>query len=183
VRLETERLLIREWREADVPLYAAIVADPVVRRFFPEIGTLADTRAAIDRAGERLLVFGYSMLAVERKADGALLGLVGLAPLGDELKAIIPDAPPAEIGWQLGQRYWGQGYAPEAARAWLDYGFREIGLPQIGAITYEGNLPSRRVMEKIGMVHDAAARFEHPAVPVGHHLRPHVLYRISPGRT
>lgn len=179
MRLETERLVLREWRDDDKALYAEIIADPVVRRFFPTLGTYADADAGIERAQQRLADIGYSFLAVERRADGQFMGMLGMAPFRDELRLAIPGAPPVEIGWQLGQAFWGQGYAPEGARAMLDFAWWRLRLPEVVAITYEGNLPSRRVMEKIGMSYDPRGDFQHPDVPEGHRLRPHVLYRIA----
>jgi RimJ/RimL family protein N-acetyltransferase len=178
VRLETERLILREWREEDKALYAEIIGDAEVRRFFPGVGTYADADAGIERAKQRLIDHGYTFLATERKSDGAFVGMLGMAPLSDELRAVIPSSPPAEIGWQFGKQFWGQGFAPEGALAMLDFAWNTVRLPEIGAITYRGNLPSRRVMEKIGMTYDPSADFEHPSVPEGHALRPHVLYRI-----
>ncbi len=179
MKLETERLILRPWREADKKLYAAIIGDPEVRRFFPAVGTYADADAGIERAKQRLENFGFSFLAVERKQDGAFMGMLGMAPFRDELRAAIPTNPAVEIGWQLGRQFWGQGYAPEGARAFLDYAWMPLGLPEVVAITYEGNWPSRRVMEKIGMTHDPRGNFQHPDVPSGHKVRPHVLYRIA----
>lgn len=179
MRLETERLLLREWREADKPLYADILADPVARRFFPDLGGLPEATIAIDRQTERLAEHGFAFLAVERKADGAFMGMLGMAPLKDEIRTLLPGAPAVEIGWQLGRPFWGQGYAPEGARAMLAFAWRELALPEVVAITYTGNQPSRRVMEKLGMRHDAGADFPHPALPDGHKLKPHVLYRIA----
>lgn len=179
MRLETERLVLREWQDSDRALYAEIIGDPVVRRFYPSVGSYADASATIDRAIQRLDVLGFGFLALERKADSRFLGMLGMAPFSDTVRNAIPGAPAVEIGWQLGQPYWGQGYAPEAARATLDLAFRTLGLPEVVAITYEGNTPSRRVMEKLGMVRDPAADFPHPEIPDGHRLRPHVLYRIA----
>lgn len=179
MRLETERLILRDWREADKPLYAEIIGDPVVRRFFPSTGTPADAAAGIDRAQQRLLDHGFSFLAVERKADGRFMGMLGMAPFSDTLRAAIPGAPAVEIGWQLGKGFWGQGYAPEGARAMLELAWWKLRLTEVVAITYQGNWPSRRVMEKLGMVHDPRGDFVHPDIPEGHRLRPHVLYRIA----
>lgn len=179
MRLETARLVLREWREADKPLYAKIIGDPVVRRFFVQTGTLADAAIGIDRAMDRLRDVGFTFLAVERKADQAFMGMLGMAPLSDTLRATIAGAPRVEIGWQLGQEFWGQGYAPEGAQAMLDFAWWKLRLTEVVAITYQGNTPSRRVMEKLGMIYDANADFLHPDVPEGHLLRNHVLYRIA----
>jgi RimJ/RimL family protein N-acetyltransferase len=179
VRLETERLILRPWRDEDKAIYGAIIADPHVRRFFPTVGTLEDAIEGIDRAMARLDEFGFTFLATERKADGAMIGMLGMAPMRDDVRAAIPSHPGVEIGWQFGQAYWGQGYAPEAARACLEHAWDVLHLPEIVAITAEGNWPSRRVMEKIGMHEDPADRFVHPHVPLGSGIEHHVLYRIA----
>jgi len=79
----------------------------------------------------------------------------------------------------LDRAFWGQGLAPEGARAWLDYGFSTLGLFEIVAFTFAGNAPSRRMMEKLGMIPDAQGDFEHPRLAPGHSLRAHVLYRLT----
>ena len=179
MRIETPRLLLRERREEDKALYAKIIGDPHVRRFFPGVGSYADAGTGIERARQRLIDHGFTFLAVERKDDGVFMGMLGMAPLGDELRAVIQSSPGVEIGWQLGREFWGQGFAPEGARAILDFAWNTMQLAEIVAITTRTNLPSRRVMEKIGMTYDPTSDFEHPTVPPGHALRPHVLYRIA----
>jgi RimJ/RimL family protein N-acetyltransferase len=179
VRIETDRLVLRQWREDDAPLLATVIGDPVVRRFYPGVATLADAAANIARNRERIERLGYGFMAAELRSDGRFVGLLGLAPISEELQSHILGRPKVEIGWQLGTSFWGQGLAPEGATAMLDYAWRGLRLPEVVAFTYRGNLPSRRVMEKIGMTHDEKADFEHPQVPVGHLVRPHVLYRIA----
>ncbi len=110
MRLETERLLLREWRDSDKPLYAEIIGDPEVRRYFETTGTLADASAGIDRATARLREVGFSFLAVEVKADRKFIGMLGMAPIKDNLQALLPDAPRVEIGWLLAKSHWGQGF-------------------------------------------------------------------------
>ena len=179
MRLETARLVLREWRETDKSAYAAIIGDPVVRRYFPNVGSYADAVIGIERARQRLAELGYGFLAVERRSDGAFMGMLGIGRFRDEIRRAIPGEPEVEIGWQLGRAFWGQGYAPEGAAAMLDFAWTTARLPEIVAITYEGNLPSRRVMEKLGMQHDPAASFAHPDIPPGHPLQAHVLYRLA----
>jgi len=179
VRIETERLLLREWREADKRLWADIIGDPHVRRYFPGVGSYADAEAGIERARERLREHGFSLMAVERKADSVFMGMLGLVPFDEAMRNAIPGAPRVEIGWQLGQDFWGQGYAPEGARAMLDFAWRQARLDEVVAITSWHNAPSRRVMEKIGMTRDPLGDFNHPAIRDGHRLQLHVLYRIS----
>ena len=88
-----------------------------------------------------------------------------------------PFMPAVEIGWRLGFDYWGQGFATEAARAVRDYAFNELKRSEIVSFTVPQNTASRRVMEKIGMVHDPSADFNHPDLPQNHRLSRHVLYR------
>lgn len=179
MRLETERLIVRSWKDEDRAPFTEVISDPVVRRFFPEVGTRADADAGIDRAIARLAEHGMTFQAVERKADGVFIGMTGLAPIREPIRSVIPSGPEIEIGWQLGKAFWGQGYAPEAARACLQFAWDVLNAREIVAFTAVVNLPSRRVMEKIGMVRSTADDFDHPEVPEGHLLRPHVLYRIA----
>lgn len=179
MRLETERLVLRSWEERDrVPL-AAILGDPEVRRFYPKALTRAESDALFDSVLEKQAEFGFHFAAAELKADGRLAGLVGIGMLNDMMRSAIPGAPRVEIGWQLDKALWGQGLAPEGARAWLAHGLEVLGFDEIVAFTYEGNQPSQRVMEKIGMARDPAGDFQHPGLAPGHRLRPHVLYRIA----
>jgi ribosomal-protein-alanine N-acetyltransferase len=89
--------------------------------------------------------------------------------------------PCVEIGWRLAREHWGRGYAGEGARAALAFGFDALGLDEIVSFTVPRNLRSRRVMERIGMACDPAGDFDHPALPEGHALRRHVLYRMARG--
>jgi RimJ/RimL family protein N-acetyltransferase len=132
----------------------------------------------IDEMIAGLATNGYGFLAVERKSDGAFIGETGLAPIDQLTKDALHRPADVEIGWMFGKEYWGQGYAPEAAQAWLSYAWENLcHLPEIIAFTYVGNLPSQRVMQKIGMTCDPADEFEDPTVPVGHYQRPHLVYR------
>jgi RimJ/RimL family protein N-acetyltransferase len=118
---------------------------------------------------------GFGLWAVELLETRELGGFVGLSvPSFD-----APFTPCVEIGWRLARLCWGRGYATEAARAALSFGFERLGLEQIVSFTVPANLRSRRVMERLGMHRDAAADFEHPGLPPGHPLRPHVLYRLD----
>jgi RimJ/RimL family protein N-acetyltransferase len=103
------------------------------------------------------------------------IGFVGLSVPRFE----APFTPCVEVGWRIAAEYWGRGYAPEAARGALAFGFDTLGLREILSFTTVVNQPSRRVMEKLGMVHDPSNDFDHPALPEGHALRRHVLYRIA----
>jgi RimJ/RimL family protein N-acetyltransferase len=100
VRLETERLIIRDWEPQDRDAYAAIVMDPHARRFYFNVPTRAEVDAMIDRFIEFGKRDGFGFLPVERKSDGVLLGEVGIAPVDMPIRG----APPVEIGWFLGKR-------------------------------------------------------------------------------
>jgi RimJ/RimL family protein N-acetyltransferase len=179
VRLETDRLILRSWEERDrVPL-AGVLGDPEVRRFYPKALSFEEASAQFDGVLARQAQHGFHFGAAELKSDGSFVGMIGIGYPADVMRDAIAGRPEVEIGWQFDKAYWGQGLAPEAARAWLAFGFDTVGLGEIVAFTYEGNLPSRRVMEKIGMTRDLAGDFQHPVLPPGHRLRPHVLYRIG----
>jgi len=171
---ETSRLVIRHWRPTDRPALAALNADAEVMRHFPARLTHAESDAFYDRLQAGVAQHGYAFPAVALKADGALIGLVGLARATFE----APFTPATEIGWRLARAYWGQGYASEAARAALAYGFDRLGLPEIVSFTAVPNQASQAVMARIGMTRDAAEDFDHPSLAPGHPLRRHVLYRI-----
>ena len=173
--IATERLLLREWRDPDVEAFIVMNADPVVMRFFPETYSRERTRRFAARIGECWAERGYGLWAVERKDTAGFIGYVGLWP------ATFPAhfTPAVEVGWRLAADQWGQGYATEAARAALRYGFESVGLDEIVSFTSVTNERSWRVMERLRMQRDASGDFEHPNVPEGHPLRPHVLYRIK----
>jgi len=110
--------------------------------------------------------------------EAAFAGFVGLAVPRFEAHF----TPAVEVGWRLDAEWWGRGYATEAAREALRFGFTEAGLAEIVSFTAPANEPSRAVMRRIGMTHDPAGDFDHPALPPGHHLRRHVLYRLTRDR-
>ena len=112
---------------------------------------------------------------MEVKDTGEFIGFTGLNVPTFE----APFLPGVEIGWRLAKGAWGNGYATEAARAALAYAFGPAGLDEIVSFTATTNLPSQRVMQRIGMVHDEAGDFDHPRIEDGHRLQRHVLYRIT----
>lgn len=174
--IETERLVLRPWREAHRAPFAAMMADPEVAYWLGGTLTGGESAAHIERMIATLAERGFGILAMERKSDGAFVGSAGLAPVGDA----IPFAPAVEVGWRLARSAWGQGYATEAARAVLADGLGCLGLPEIVSFTAESNRRSRAVMERLGLTRDASRDFEHPKLAVGHPLRPHVVYFARP---
>ncbi|SUB03107.1 Uncharacterised protein [Pannonibacter phragmitetus] len=175
--IETERLVLRPWRDEDLEPFAALCGDPQVMRYFLKPLTLEETAALIGRAREKEAEDGFCFRPVERKEDGAFLGMVGLSR--PQFPALVPFMPCVEIGWRLARYAWGEGYASEAAGGWLRFGFETLQLNEIVAFTTVTNTPSRKVMERLGMSHDPADDFDHPSVPEDHPLLRHVLYRLS----
>jgi len=174
-RLETDRLVLREFLDRDRAPFAALNADARVMEHFPNALTRGESDELVDRIGQHWAEDGVGLWAVERRDDGAFLGFTGLAP--PRFEAAF--TPCVEVGWRLAAEAWGHGYATEAARAALAFGFEVRGLSEILSWTVPANLPSRGVMERIGMTHDPADDFDHPNIAVGSPLRPHVLYRLS----
>ena len=175
MELRTPRLVLRSWRDPDLPPFAAMNADPEVRRWFP--GVL--TRRESDDQAARLRLHdeehGFGFWAVEVPGAAPFIGFVGLLAV----RFPAPFTPAVEIGWRLARAHWGCGYATEAAAACLAHAFGPFGLSEVVAFTLPGNAASRRVMEKTGMSHDPVDDFDHPDLPDGHAMRRHVLYRIA----
>jgi RimJ/RimL family protein N-acetyltransferase len=173
-RLRTSRLLLREWREEDRAPYAELNTDPRVVEFLSGPLDRAASDALVDRIVGHWATDGHGLWAVERSDDGAFLGFVGLAAPSFEAAF----TPCVEVGWRLAPAFWGLGYATEAARAALRFGFTNLGVAEIVSFTTVANVRSRAVMQRLGMTRDPADDFDHPSFSVGNRLRPHVLYRL-----
>ncbi|MGR6921748.1 GNAT family N-acetyltransferase [[Actinomadura] parvosata] len=173
--METERLIMRRWREADKEPFAAMNADPEVMEHFPAPLTRAQSDAMVDRIEEQFDRLGYGLWALEVRESGAFIGFTGLALQTFE----APFLPAVEIGWRLARPAWGHGYAIEAARRAARYAFEEAGLDAIISMTALSNVRSQAVMRRLGMTRDPAEDFDHPRVPEGSPLRRHVLYRLK----
>ncbi len=172
--LRTDRLVLRRWRPADKEPFARINADPVVMEHFPSTLDRTESDAFAGRIEARFDERGYGLWAVEIPEEAEFIGFVGLA-LHDFLAHFTPAV---EIGWRLARDYWGRGFATEAARTALADGFDRVGLSEIVSFTALVNVRSVAVMQRLGMTHDPADDFDHPRLPVGHHLRRHVLFRL-----
>jgi len=171
--LRTERLLLRHWTDADRAPFAALNADPEVMRHFPAPLDRAASDAFVDRMESHLVEHGWGLWALERLDTGEHIGFTGLLPAVD-----LPVSPAVEVGWRLARPHWGQGLAPEAARAALGVAFDGLGLAEVVSFTTTRNAPSRRVMTKLGLRHDPARDFDHPRTP-GWSGQRHVLYAIT----
>jgi RimJ/RimL family protein N-acetyltransferase len=177
IKLETQRLRLRQWRSADREPFAALNADPIVMSHFPAPMTREKSDAMADHCERLIAERGWGAWAAEIKETGEFIGCVGLNIPRDDL----PISPCVEILWRLARAYWRQGFATEAARGALHVAFATVGLPEIVAFTVPSNARSRAVMERLGMRMDDAT-FEHPGVPAGHALRVHCNYRLSRDR-
>lgn len=171
---ETERLRLVVWQERHVAPFASMNADPEVMRYFPATLSEAQTRAGVDAWRTQFEEKGWSNWAAELKASGEFIGFIGLSIPRRQL----PFSPCVEVGWRLARRFWGHGYATEGARASLAVGFHRLNLAEVVSFTSVANLPSRAVMERIGMS-NTERDFDHPAVPEGSSLRRHCLYSIT----
>jgi RimJ/RimL family protein N-acetyltransferase len=165
----TDRLLLRRFRDSDREAFADLNSDPAVMATLAAPMTRDESDAFLDRIEANWDERGFGLWCVD--LDGECLGFTGLT---------VPwFRDGVEVGWRIRSAYWGHGYAPEAGRAALAAGFDQLGLDEIISFTAVTNHTSRRVMDKIGLRYDPEGDFDHPSVPEGNPLRPHVLYRLD----
>ena len=170
--IDTERLLLRAWRDADVVPFAELNADPEVMAHFPSALGPQKTRAMVVRIQAHFDQYGFGLYAVERREDARFLGFVGLQWVPFEAHF----TPAIEIGWRLARHAWGAGCASEAARAVLQYAFDVLHLEEVVSFAVPANTRSIAVMKRIGLTHDPTGDFIHPRPGLGD-LAQHVLYR------
>ncbi|MGI4843139.1 MAG: GNAT family N-acetyltransferase [Janthinobacterium lividum] len=176
--IQTPRLLLRTWEAGDARAFWELNQDPRVTEFLPGPLTMAQAQAFVASQQELYRRSGACYFALTLAATGELAGFVGLKRHESEQDHGLPFAPCIDIGWRLASRHWGQGYAGEAARACLRFGFTQLRLDEIVSFTVPANLRSRALMEKLGMREDAGGAFAHPALPASHPLSRHLLYRL-----
>lgn len=176
--LESERLLLRPWRDQDVPHWVSMGADPRVMRFFPATYEAEYAEKMAARLRERLEADGYGWWVLEAKDVSPFAGVICLEPVPFEAAF----TPAFEIGWRLKAEHWGRGYATEGAALAARFGFDVLHLDEIVAMTAVQNLPSQRVMQRLGMTHDPRDDFDHPRLDEVHPLRRHVLRRLAAER-
>ena len=172
--LTTDRLRLRPWEDRDLEPFAALNADPKVMEFFPKCLDRRESDALARRIVEGFVERGFGLWAVEVPGVADFIGFVGLSVPTFEAHF----TPCVEVGWRLAAAHWGKGYATEGAQVALAFGFFELGAEEIVSFTVPANRKSRQVMERLGMTYSPADDFEHPGLPEGHRLRPHVLYRL-----
>ncbi len=170
--LRTERLELRPPCANDFELIYGLNRDPRVMAPLGGLQSATQSVAWLERQLEHFEAHGYGRYVVQRGAE--FVGFVGLSRTDFE-RGLVPGV---EVAWRLAFKHWGHGYATEAARAVIQEGFERFALPEVIAVTSHGNLPSRRVMERLGMTHSERDTFAHPVLPPGDPLREHVLYRL-----
>lgn len=173
--IETEKLFLRTWEEKDIEPFYSMNQDPKVIECLAGPMDIEQVKVFIKKMNTQQEERNYSLWAVEIKESGEFIGFIGLNYTDWEADF----TPAVEVGWRLDSKYWGNGYAPEGAKACLDYGFNKIGLKEIISLTVPFNSNSRRVMEKIGLERDLNGDFIHPKLPKDHRLSQHVLYRLK----
>lgn len=172
-KIETERLVLREWKELDLEPFSSMNADPEVMRYFPAVLSKQESDDFAKEIQKRIDDQGYGLWAVELKSSSEFIGFVGL----NSPKVNLPFNPCVEIGWRLTKAAWGNGYATEAAKACLAFAFDTLSLNEVLSFTSILNKPSVSVMKRLGM-HNTKNNFQHPSVPDGNPLKEHVLFSI-----
>jgi RimJ/RimL family protein N-acetyltransferase len=167
IEIDTPRLRLRTWRDEDREPFAALNADPRVMEHFPGLIPRERSDATVDACMKAFATRGWGNWAVERKDTGLSIP-----------QRQFHFSPCVEVGWRLAHAHWGHGFASEAARAALLVGFEQLELDEIVSMTAVSNLRSQAVMRRIGLV-DTGEVFEHPGVPEGHPVRPHVLFKLG----
>jgi RimJ/RimL family protein N-acetyltransferase len=177
--IRTERLLLRPWQDSDREPFGAMNADPEVMRHFQGTRTPAESDEFVDRIIAHWAEHGWGLFALEvtaadDRATVPFIGFTGLWPADYVRPGMV------EVGWRLMHSAWGHGYAPEAARASLRFGFEQVGLDEIVSFTVPQNANSQQVMQKIGLRREPAGDFNHPNVDRERfpELERHVFYRL-----
>jgi RimJ/RimL family protein N-acetyltransferase len=171
--VKTDRLLMRRWQDSDREPFAELNGDPDTLRFFSSTLTREQSDRFVDDIESHFERRGFGLWALEIVATGEFIGFTGLTSMPEG----VPGAGGIEVGWRLVKTAWHHGYATEAATAARDVAFDGVGLPEIWSMTSVLNEPSMAVMRRIGMVE--VARFDHPRVPDGHPIQPHVAYHLA----
>ena len=173
LELESSRVLLRGWKESDLAPWIALNLDPENLKYFPRTYSAEESRASFLRIRDLLNENSLGLWAAEEKSSGEFMGFVGLMQHNIPGIAFMPCC---EIGWRLDRKYWGKGYATEAATVVLGYGLNELKLEEIFSFTAKGNLPSINVMRKIGMRERPELAFEHPRIPDESPVKSHIVY-------
>jgi RimJ/RimL family protein N-acetyltransferase len=174
IELHTSRLLLRQWKKTDLPDFAEMNSNPRVMKYFPNLLTLEESIILVEKFSNRISERGWGLWALEEKSSNKFIGFTGL----HEVSKDLPFGPTTEIGWRLSDKFWGNGYATEAAGKVLQFAFTELKLKEVVSFTSVINVKSEAVMKRLNMI-NTQSNFLHPQVPDNHPLKEHVLYKIN----
>lgn len=173
VFIETERLVLRGWKDDDRRVFAEMNACENVMRYFPACLNDEESNEIVSRFMAEIEAFGVGLFALELKETHEFIGFTGFHQFDFE----APFSPGWEIAWRISAQFWHNGYATEAAIACINYARKHNLFDRVYAFTAVPNIPSENVMKRIGMNH--VGKFQHPALPDGHWLKEHLLYCIE----
>ncbi|NOZ54860.1 MAG: GNAT family N-acetyltransferase [Gammaproteobacteria bacterium] len=173
VELETERLILKQWKDSDYRVFTGMSSDPEVMRYYPSLMSRSESNEMADKIRSLISDKGWGFWAVEEKDDNKFIGFVGLHEPVPELSF----SPCVEIGWRIRKEKWGKGFATEAAKEALNFAFEVLKLDKVYSFSTVKNQKSRAVMERLGMI-NTHKNFEHPEIPTDSPLRDHVLYEV-----
>lgn len=173
--LTTKRLILRQWKDSDLPLFAKMNADARVMEYFPSVLSREESDSLAEKIQKELIEKEYGLWAVEVSGVAPFVGFVGLHY--QDFPAAF--TPCIEIGWRLTHEHWGKGYALEAAEKVVDYAFNILRLEEIVSFTTSNNKRSWNLMEKLGMTHNPEDDFYHTKIPKDHPMAFHVLYKLK----
>ena len=169
----SQRLGFRKFKDEDKKLFFKINTDPKVMQFFPSVLTLVESNSLIEKINNHIDEYNFGFFAVDLLSENQFIGFIGL-------KRTSFDAdftPCVEIGWRLDAKFWNQGLATEGAQRCLKYAFTDLSISEVYSFTSLLNLPSERVMQKIGM--QKIGQFSHPMIEDKDPLKEHCVYKIT----
>ena len=169
--LATPRLVLRQIGAEDLDAHMALLNTPAVMRWLGGVQPREVIAAKHQAAREGFAAEGFGFMMMEERASGEVVGHCGLRRVAHPL---APNPTDHEIGWLVREDRWRLGYAHEAMRAVVDWGFGVIGAPHIVALTCAPNVGSWRLMEKLGMERRVDLDFSDPADP-----EPIIQYAIT----
>lgn len=170
VYIETDRLLLRQYKQTDLDDFIRLNSDPEVMRYFLNTKTAAESEEMLLKLQDNLEANGYGVFAVEEKATQKFIGFIGF----NRFEFDVDFAPAMEVLWRLLPEFWNKGYASEGAKACLHFAEDRLNLERVYAFTTLPNKASEQVMIKNGMTY--VKNFNHPLVPLDHPLLEHKLY-------
>ncbi len=174
IELHTSRLLLRQWKKSDYPDFAEMSSNTKVMEYFPKLLTEEESNAIAEKLSKLISDRGWGLWAMEEKSSNRFIGFTGLHEVSNDL----PFGPAIEIGWRLSDKFWGKGYATEAAGKVLEFAFTELQIEEIVSFTSTLNLKSEAVMKRLNMI-NTNCNFLHPKIEDNHPLKEHILYKIN----